>query len=62
MITMMFQSPLMTLTDIGRAIEGGGRGDVIQVMNLQSKKVVFATVTGPNQAQVALGAPVTASN
>lgn len=62
MITMMFQSPLMSLTAIGRAIEGGGRGDVIQVMNLQSKKVVFATVTGPNQAQVALGAPVTASN
>ena len=62
MITMIFQSPFMSLTATGRAIEGGGRGEVIQVMNLQSKKVVFATVTGPNQAMVAPGAPVTAAN
>lgn len=59
MVTMTFQSQFMSLSATGRAIEGGGRGDVIQVMNLQSKKVVFATVTGPNRAIVSpTGGPV----
>lgn len=59
MVTMTFRSQFMSLSTTGRAIEGGGRGDVIQVMNLQSKKVVFATVTGPNQAMVG---PAAATN
>jgi flagella basal body P-ring formation protein FlgA len=59
MVTMVLQSPLMTLTAAGRAVEGGGRGDVITVLNLQSKKSVFATITGPNMAVVApTGMPV----
>lgn len=62
MVTMTFQSKFMNLSATGRAIEGGGRGDVIQVMNLQSKKVVYATVTGPNQAIVSLGGAPAAAN
>lgn len=62
MITMVFQSPYMSLSAVGRAVEGGSRGEVIQVMNLQSKKVVFATVTGPNQAVVNPGGVPLATN
>ncbi len=62
MVTLVYRTPLMTLTAIGRAIEGGSRGDVVSVMNLQSKKTVFATVTGPNTAAITLGNPATVSN
>lgn len=62
MVTLVYKTPLMTLTAVGRAIEGGSRGDVVSVMNLQSKKTVFATVSGANTAVVMLGNPATASN
>jgi flagella basal body P-ring formation protein FlgA len=44
----------MALTALGRAIESGADGEVIQVMNVQSKKTVQALVVGPNLVQVAL--------
>lgn len=62
MVTMVFRSQFMSLTATGRAIEGGGRGDVIPVMNLQSKKTVYATITGPNQAMVGAGGVPVAAN
>ncbi|WP_298724592.1 flagellar basal body P-ring formation chaperone FlgA [uncultured Ferrovibrio sp.] len=52
LITMIAQAPGMMITTTGRALEGGSVGDVIQVMNLQSKKIIQATITGPNQVQV----------
>lgn len=52
MVTMVAQVPGMTITTSGRAMEAGRIGDVIQVMNLQSKKMIQATITGPSQVQV----------
>lgn len=52
LITMVAQAPGMTITATGRALEGGSIGDVIQVMNLQSKKTIQATITGPGLVQV----------
>jgi len=62
LVTMVATVPGMTITTTGRAIEAGGTGDVIQVMNLQSKKVLQATITGPNQVQVAVTTRFIAAN
>lgn len=55
-ITVMYQAPGLMLTMRGRAQEAGAQGDIISVMNIQSKKVLQATVIG--QGRVAVnGAP-----
>jgi len=51
-VTILFQSDKITLTATGKAVENGGRGDVIRVMNVKSHKTIEAVVTGPNQVQV----------
>src|SRR5690606_27520551 len=52
LVTMVAQNPGITITTTGRALESGSIGDVVQVMNLQSKKIVQATIIGSNQVQV----------
>ncbi|MBL4803057.1 MAG: flagellar basal body P-ring formation protein FlgA [Emcibacter sp.] len=55
MISILFKSGKISLSAIGKAIEGGGRGDVIRVMNSKSHKTIDAVVTGPDQVQVITG-------
>lgn len=62
LITMVAQVPGLTITTTGRALEGGAVGDVIQVMNLQSKKTIQATITGNNQVQVVTAPRILAAN
>jgi len=62
LITMVAQGPGLTITTTGRAIEGGSVGDVIQVMNLQSKKILQATVVGSNHVQVVTAPRLIATN
>jgi flagella basal body P-ring formation protein FlgA len=62
LVTMIAQVPGMVLTTTGRAIDAGGVGDVIQVMNLQSKKKVQATITGPDQVSVLMAPHVIPTN
>lgn len=62
LVTMVAQGPGMTITTTGRALEGGSLGDVVQVMNLQSKKMIQATIIGSNQVQVNTAPRVIASN
>lgn len=62
LVTMVAQGPGMTLSTTGRALEAGSVGDVIAVMNVQSKKTVQATVIGANQVQVVTAARVIAAN
>lgn len=52
LVTMTVSQPGMVLSATGRAIDAGAIGDVVQVMNVQSKKTIQAVVTGPNQVQV----------
>lgn len=52
MVRIVFKSGKISLTAMGKAIEGGGRGDVIRVMNSKSHKTIEAVVTGPAQVQV----------
>lgn len=51
-VTMVVRTPFMRLTTQGRAVEEGGKGDVIRVTNVNSKRVVEAVVEGPGQVVV----------
>ncbi len=51
-VSILFKSGKISLTATGKAIENGGRGDVIRVMNSKSHKTIDAVVTGPAQVQV----------
>jgi len=61
LVTMVVQGPGLTITTTGRAMESGSIGDVVQVMNPQSKRTIQATVTGTNLVQVITAPSVIAS-
>jgi flagella basal body P-ring formation protein FlgA len=52
LITMTVTAPNMTLTATGRAVDEGGKGDLIQVQNIQSSKTVVAMVVGHNSVAI----------
>lgn len=52
----------MTLTAQGKAEDEGARGDVVRVRNLQSNKVIEATVVGPDTVAVNIGPRAAAFN
>lgn len=62
LVTMVVQAPGLTITTTGRAMESGSIGDVVQVMNPQSKRTIQATVTGTNLVQVITAPSIIASN
>ena len=45
----------MTLTAQGQAMQDGSRGEIVQVKNIQSKKVIEAVVT--HAGKVSVSAP-----
>lgn len=51
-VTITYQTPGVTLTVRGKALEGGAHGDVISVTNVQSKRLIHATVAGPGHVVV----------
>jgi flagella basal body P-ring formation protein FlgA len=51
-VTLTFESPGVVLSVRARAVEAGTEGDVIQVINPQSKRTVQATVDGPGHVIV----------
>jgi flagella basal body P-ring formation protein FlgA len=51
-VTIVFQVPGITLTIIGKANDPGALGDVISVLNVQSKHTIQATVIGPGRVSV----------
>ena len=53
-VTLVYESTGLYLTVRGKAMEGGTEGDVVSVMNLQSKRTVSGTVTGRGQVTVAV--------
>jgi flagellar basal body P-ring formation protein FlgA len=52
-VTITFQVPGITLTMRGKALEGGSLGDTVNVLNVQSKRSIQATVAGPGHVIVA---------
>lgn len=53
LVTMILQTPLMTLTSQGRVSEDGSQGDLVKVTNLQTKQVVEARVQSNGTVLVA---------
>lgn len=51
-VTLVYQVPGIVLTLRGQAQEAGALGDSISVLNVESKRVVQAVVTGPGQVAV----------
>jgi flagella basal body P-ring formation protein FlgA len=65
-ITLVYEVPGILLTILGKALEPGAEGDVINVLNAQSKRTIQGVVTGPNRVNIvvataALSAPDTAA-
>jgi flagella basal body P-ring formation protein FlgA len=53
LVDVVLEDGPMFLATQGTALEDGGMGDVITVLNSKSKKNIKAEVTGPGQAKVA---------
>jgi flagella basal body P-ring formation protein FlgA len=51
-VTMVLQTPTMTLTLKGKAMQDGSVGETVRVTNLQSKTVIEGVVTGPGTVLV----------
>lgn len=57
-VTIIYKVPGLYLTTRGKALESGTEGDVVSVMNLQSKRTLTGVVTGRGQVSIqAPGAP-----
>lgn len=52
LVSMSVNAPNMQLSAVGRALEAGAAGDVIQIINMQSKRTVAGVIVGPNQVEV----------
>jgi flagella basal body P-ring formation protein FlgA len=61
-VTLIYQVPGITLTVRGKAVDGGAEGDVITVLNEQSKRTVQGVVAGPGRAIISTGSPRLAAN
>lgn len=53
LVTLVVQSPTMTLTSKGKAMENGALGDSVRIQNTQSKIVVEGEVVGSGTVRVA---------
>ena len=61
-VTLIYEVPGIVLTVRGKAAEGGAEGDVISVLNEQSKRNVQGVVSGPGRVTVTSGSPRLAAN
>jgi flagellar basal body P-ring formation protein FlgA len=61
-VTMYYEAPGMVLTIQGKALDSGSMGDVVNVLNVQSKRTLQATVTGPGRVNVTATTARIASN
>jgi flagella basal body P-ring formation protein FlgA len=56
-VTLIYEAVGLYLTIRGKALEGGTEGDVVSVINLQSKRTVSGVVTGRGQVTVSVPTP-----
>lgn len=57
-VTIVYEMPGIFLTTRGKALESGAEGDVVNVLNPQSKRTVQGVVTGPGQVTVNTVEPI----
>lgn len=51
-VTMIYEVPGVTLAVRGKAMEGGAEGDVISVLNEQSKRTLQGVIAGPGRVVI----------
>ncbi|WP_029586610.1 flagellar basal body P-ring formation chaperone FlgA [Bradyrhizobium sp. URHD0069] len=56
-VTLIYEAAGLYLTIRGKAVEGGTEGDVVNVLNLQSKRTVSGVVTGRGQVSISVATP-----
>src|SRR6266567_717032 len=56
-VTLIYETPGLYLTVRGKALDGGTEGDVVNVMNLQSKRTVSGVVSGRGQVSITVATP-----
>lgn len=56
-VTLIYEIPGLYLTGRGKAVDSGTEGDIVNVVNLQSKRTVQGVVTGPGQVSVVTPGP-----
>jgi flagellar basal body P-ring formation protein FlgA len=56
-VTLIYETPGLYLTVRGKATENGTEGDVVNVLNLQSKRTVTGVVTGRGQVSISVATP-----
>jgi flagellar basal body P-ring formation protein FlgA len=56
-VTLIYETAGLYLTVRGKALEGGTEGDVINVLNLQSKRTVSGAVIGRGQVSISVATP-----
>jgi flagella basal body P-ring formation protein FlgA len=61
-VTLVYQVPGIMLTVRGKAVEGGAEGDVISVVNEQSKRTIQGVIVGPGRVVVSTPSPRLAAN
>ncbi len=61
MVMLIYQVPGIMLTVRGRATEGGAEGDVIGVLNEQTKRVLHGIVIGSGRVMIGTGATLMAA-
>ncbi|MGN6412009.1 MAG: flagellar basal body P-ring formation chaperone FlgA [Nitrobacter sp.] len=57
-VTLIYQAAGIYLTVRGKATESGTEGDIVSVLNLQSKRTVSGVVVGRGQVSVSPAAPI----
>ncbi len=60
-VTLFYQIPGMTLTSRGQAMSKGAEGDMIEILNLQSRRIVTGEITARGQVTIANSRPQLAS-
>ena len=56
-VTLIYESSGLYLTIRGKAVENGTEGDVVNVLNLQSKRTVSGVVIGRGQVAISVATP-----
>jgi flagella basal body P-ring formation protein FlgA len=56
-VTLIYDTAGLYITVRGKALDSGTEGDVVSVLNLQSKRTVSGVVTGRGQVSIAVATP-----
>ena len=56
-VTLIYEAAGLYLTVGGKAVDGGTEGDVVNVINLQSKRTIAGVVVGRGQVAIAVATP-----